>query len=185
MKRLLLLLCLAISAPAFAQNSGSCRLPQVSLFGYCVPVRDASFHESPFKDNVENTTMLNPACPVTLIGIYFGQPQRTGTPVSVHFVNASEMKMIAVKLRLTGYDATRDPHEFSEPYALAVNLKPQKKAQPIWRVPDDDFAINTASGARVYVAKVVYANGETWEDDGTKSCSLTIRGIATPRPNDD
>jgi hypothetical protein len=185
MKRLLLLLCLAISAPAFAQSSGSCRLPQTSLLGHCISVRDASFYESPYRANVENTTMLNPACPVTLTGIYFGQPQRTGTPVSVHFVNASEMKMIAVKLGLTGYDATRDPHEFSEPYAVAVNLKPQKKAEPIWRVPDEDFEIDTASGARVYVAKVVYANGATWEDDGTKSCSLTIRGVARPRPNED
>jgi hypothetical protein len=186
MKRLLLLACLSMSVPVLAQDADSCRLPQISLFGYCVPIRDTSFHgESRFKANVENTTMLNPDCPVTLMGIYFGQSQHNGTPVSVHFANASERKMIAVKLGLTGFDAALDPHEFAEPYAVAVDLKPQKKAEPIWRVTDEDFEIDTASGARVYVDKVVFANGATWQDDGTKSCSLTIRGIAHPRPNDE
>lgn len=184
MKRLLLLACLFISVPVLAQDADSCRLPQISLFGYCVPTRNTSFHESAFKANVENTTMLNPECPVTLMGIYFGHTHSNETPVSVHFANASERKMIAVKLGLTGFDAALDPHEFPEPYAVAIDLKPQRKAEPIWRVTDDDFEIDTASGARVYVDKVVFANGAIWQDDGTKSCSLTIRGIAHSRPND-
>jgi hypothetical protein len=179
MKRLVLFVCLSIAAPALAQDAETCRLPQISLFGYCLPVRKVSFDK-----NVENTTLLNPQCPLTLTGVYFGQPGRSGTPVSVHFVNASEKRMIAVKLGLTGFDATRDSHDFAEPYALAVNLKPERKAEPVWRVPDPDFEVDTASGARVYLTKVVYANGATWEDDGSRSCSLTVRGVAKPKSED-
>ncbi|HEV2275004.1 MAG TPA: hypothetical protein VGR96_12610 [Acidobacteriaceae bacterium] len=145
----------------------------------------SAFAENPFRANIDNTTMLNPACPVTLTGIYAGSPGRGGTDVSVHFVNASERRVIAVKFGFTGLDATRDAHDFSEPYALAVNLKPRKEARPIWRVQDEDFQGDTASGARVYLMKVVYANGSTWEDDGTRSCSLSIEGVARPRRSDD
>ena len=141
--------------------------------------------DDPFQANVSNTTMLNPECPVTLTGIYAGPQGHGGARVSVHFVNASERRVIAVKMGLTGFDATRDAHDFSEPYALAVNLKPHKEAQPIWRVSDEDFDVDTASGARVYLMKVVYGNGATWEDDGTRSCSLSIEGIAKPRHRDE
>jgi hypothetical protein len=179
MKRFaLLLLYLSIAAPA--QELANCMSPKISLFGFCLPAR-----HSAYQANVNNTTMLNPACPLTLTGIYMGQPERTGTAVSVHFVNATDKRVLAVKLGLTGFDATRDPHDFSEPYALAVNLKPRHEAQPIWRVSGDDFELNTAGGARAYLTKVVFTNGETWEDDGTKSCSLTIQGIPHVKHHDD
>ena len=144
----------------------------------------SAFAENPFKANVENTTLLNPACPVTLTGIYAGPERHGGARVSVHFVNAGEKRLIAVKLGLTGFDATRDAHDFSEPYALAINLEPRKEAQPIWRVSDGNFEIDTAGGARVYLMKAIYSSGATWEDDGTRSCSLSIQGVAKSAPED-
>lgn len=150
--------------------------------GLSLPLQAAG---NPFEVDVENTTLLNPACPVTFTGIYAGEQRSGGAAVSVHFVNAGEKRLIAVKLGLTGFDATRDPHDFPQPYALAVNLKPQREARPLWHVSDADFEVDTASGARVYVMKALYANGATWEDDGARSCALTIRGIAKKRTEED
>jgi hypothetical protein len=174
MKTLFFLL-LGFSLTASAQQVADCMSPRIGLFGFCLPPRHSLFDAT-----VSNTTMLNPACPVTLTGIYMGKQEREGTPVSVRFVNASDKRMIAVKFGLTGFDATHDAHAFSESYALPVNLKPRKRADLIWRIEDEDFDINTAGGARVDLVKVVFVNGETWQDDGTRSCSLTIEGIAKP-----
>ena len=159
-------------------------MKRLLLLSFCLALSAFAADDS-FQANVSNTTMLNPACPVTLTGIYAGPQGHGGARVSVHFVNASEKRIIAVKLGLTGFDATRDAHDFSEPYALAVNLKPHKEAQPIWHVSDEDFAVDTASGARVYLMKAIYGNGATWEDDGTRSCSLSIQGIAKASHSDD
>ena len=113
----------------------------------------AGAEKSPFDANVENTTILNPGCPVTLVGIYAGSPHRSGTLISVHFVNQTEKRLVAIKFGLVGFDAVRGSHEFPEQYAVAVDLKPQREARPTWQVQEDDFATDTASGATVYVQK--------------------------------
>lgn len=156
----------------------------IALLLVCISL-SAVAEKSPFDANVENTTVLNPGCPVTLTGIYAGSPGREGIPISVHFVNQTDMRLVGIKVGLIGYDATRDPHSFPQQYAIAVNLKPQKEAKPVWKVQEDDFALNTASGARVYIDKLLFSNGATWSDDGTHSCSLKILGRAKPHKNRD
>lgn len=139
-----------------------------------------AFAEKPFNKIIENTTLLNPACPLTLTGIFADKPGRKETRVSVHFVNQTDKRIIAVKVGLLGLDATRDKHEFPEEYALSVNLRPEKEAKPTWVVADSEFGINTASGASVYLGKLMFADGSMWQDDGSRSCSLTIFGKAKP-----
>jgi hypothetical protein len=141
--------------------------------------------KSLFDRNVENTTMLNPSCPVTLTGVYANPPGRSGALVSVHFVNQTDKRLIAVKVAIAGYDAAWDKHDFPEEYSVAVNLKPQKEAGPVWRIQKDQFALDTAGGAIVSLEKLVFSDGSTWRDDGTESCSLSIRGKAKPIRNSD
>jgi hypothetical protein len=159
-------------------------MKRIAIVLLCLSL-SAAAEKSPFDADVSNSTMLNPSCPVTFTGIYADSPGRGGTLVSVHFVNQSEKRLIAAKLGLIGFDATRDRHEFPEQYAIAVNLKPQRKASPIFRVQEDEFAIDTAGGASVYLVKLMFSDGSTWQDDGTKSCSLAIHGKAKPKPNDE
>ncbi len=140
---------------------------------------------SPFDRNVNNTTLLNPDCPATLTGVYADSPRHKQGRVSVHLVNQTEKRVIAVKVGFDGLDATWDRHEFPATYASAVSLRPEKEATPIWRVEDEGFAVNIASGVRVYLLKLMFADGSTWKDDGTKSCSLTISGRAKPQPRDE
>ena len=91
-------------------------------------------------------------------------------------MNQTEKRVIAVKVGFDGFDAARDKHEFPETYASAVSLKPEREAKPIWQVEDAGFALNIASGVRVYLLKLLFADGSDWRDDGTKSCSLSISG---------
>ena len=50
---------------------------------------------------------------------------------------------------------------------------------------DATFVLNTACGVRVYLPKLMFADGSIWRDDGTKSCSLSIYGWAKPQPSDE
>ena len=138
-----------------------------------------------FDRNIENTTLLNPACPATLTGVYASSQGERNGRVSVHLVNQTEKRVIAVKVGFDGFDAAHDKHEFPETYASAVSLKPEREAKPIWRVEDATFAVNTASGVRVFLLKLMFADGSYWKDDGTKSCSLSISGLAKPQPSDE
>jgi hypothetical protein len=135
---------------------------------------------SPFDRNVENTTFLNPACPATLTGVYADSKGKGR--VSVHLVNQTEKRVIAVKVGFEGFDAALDKHEFPGTYTSAVSLRPEREAKPIWPVEDATFALNTASGVRVYLLKLMFADGSYWKDDGTKSCSLSISGLAKHQP---
>lgn len=45
---------------------------------------------SPFDKNVENTTLLNPARPATLTGVYADSSSHRHGRVSVHLVNQTE-----------------------------------------------------------------------------------------------
>jgi hypothetical protein len=61
-----------------------------------------------FDRNVENTTFLNPACPARLTGVYADSKGKGR--VSVHFVNQTEKRVIAVKVGFEGFDAALDKH---------------------------------------------------------------------------
>jgi hypothetical protein len=138
-----------------------------------------------FDRNIQNTTFLNPACPATLTGVYADSPAKGEGRVSVHLVNQTEKRVIAVKVGFDGFDAALDKHAFPETYASAVSLRPEREAKPIWRVEDETFARNTASGVRVYLLKLMFADGSNWSDDGTQSCALSISGRAKPQPDDE
>lgn len=146
---------------------------------------DASSENTPFDKNVENTTFLNPACPAMITGVYADSPGRGRGRVSVHLVNESERRVIAIKVGLDGLDAARDSHPFVETYASTLSIKPEREAKPIWYVEDENFAVNIAAGVRVYLLKLIFADGSIWKDDGTRSCSLSISGRAKPQPSDD
>jgi hypothetical protein len=83
---------------------------------------------SPFDRNVENTTFLNPACPATLTGVYADSKGKGR--VSVHLVNQTEKRVIAVKVGFEGFDAALDKHEFPGTYTSALSLRPEREANP-------------------------------------------------------
>ena len=124
-------------------------MKRIAIVLLCLSL-SAAAEKSSFDADISNSTMLNPSCPVTFTGFYADSPGRAGTLVSAHFVNQSEKRVIAAKLGVIGFDATWDRHEFPEQYAIAVNLKPQKEARPIFRVQEDEFAIDTAGAGRAF-----------------------------------
>jgi hypothetical protein len=63
-----------------------------------------------FDRNIENTTLLNPACPATLTGVYADSPGNGEGRVSVHLVNQKERRVIAVKVGFDGFDTALDKH---------------------------------------------------------------------------
>ena len=69
-----------------------------------------------FDRNVENTTFLNPACPATLTGVY-ADSKGTGR-VSVHLVNQTEKRVIAVKVGFEG---------LTPPWTNTNSLKPMRR----------------------------------------------------------
>jgi hypothetical protein len=69
-----------------------------------------AYSESIFDRNIENTTLLNPACPATLTGVYADSPGKGKGRVSVHLVNQTEKRVIAVKVGFDGFDAALDKH---------------------------------------------------------------------------
>jgi hypothetical protein len=96
---------------------------------------------SPFDRNVENTTFLNHACPATLTGVYADSKGKGRG--SVHLVNQTEKRVIAVKAGFEGFDAALDKLEFPGTYTSALCLRPEREAKPIWPVEDSTFALNT------------------------------------------
>jgi hypothetical protein len=156
----------------------------IALFPLLLWLSSPAYSKNPLFDrNVENTTFLNPACPATLTGVYADSKGKGR--VSVHFVNQTEKRVIAVKVGFEGFDAALDKHEFPGTYASAVSLRPEREAKAIWRVEDETFALNTARGVRVYLLKLMFADGSYWKDDGTNSCSLSISGLAKHQPSDE
>lgn len=158
------------------------KLLALILFGL---LPTSSFAANRFLTNIENTTVLNPSCPVTLTGLYASHPRGNSAKVSVHFLNQTRKKIVAIKVGLSGYDATRDSYDFPQQYAIAVNLKPHKQTKPIWKVHSPQFGMETASGATVYITKLLFSDGSVWKDDGSKACSLTILGEAKPDHHQD
>jgi hypothetical protein len=128
--------------------------------------------------NVSNTTLLNPDCPLTLAGISMDRASSRGNRVSVLFENESDKRVIGIKVGFDGLDAVKDLHPLAKPFSLAVDLLPNRTDGPVWALNDPDFAANTAGGIRVYVIKIMFQNGATWQDDGSQACSLTISGRA-------
>ena len=179
----------------FAKAVDKClvRIPNKGRFGpmkllaialLCVSLA-AHAEKTPFDANINNTTLLNPSCPITLTGIYASSAHRGGASISLHFVNQTDKYLIAVKVALVGFDAAWDDHDFPEQYAIAVHLKPHREARPIWRVSADDFENDTASGGGAYLTKLVFSDGTTWADDGSKACSISILGLAKPTRHND
>jgi hypothetical protein len=76
---------------------------------------------SPFDRNVENTTFLNPACPATLTGVYADSKGKGR--VSVHLVNQTEKRVIAVKVGFEGFDAALDKHKIPRNVYICGKLK--------------------------------------------------------------
>ena len=158
----------------------------ISLF--LVMVSLVARAETPdFETNVLNSTVLNPDCPLTLAGIYQDRASSKRNRVSVHLSNQSDRRVIGVKVGFDGLDAVQDEHPFAKTFALALDLRPNRTGNPVWRVNDPDFEADTAGGIRVYLVKVVFGNGATWEDDGSRTCSLMISGRPKEpmRNNDD
>jgi hypothetical protein len=131
---------------------------------------------SMFDNNVNNTTLLNPDCPLMLAGIYQDSALSKRNRVSVHFVNQTESRVIGVKVGFGGRDAVWDVETLLKTYSVVVDLRPHRTDAPIWKVNDPDFEANTAGGISVYLIKVMFENGSTWKDDGTRSCSLAVSG---------
>jgi hypothetical protein len=138
-----------------------------------------------FDENVKNTTLLNPECPLLLTGIYQDSARNKRNRVSVRFFNQSKERVIGIKVGFDGLDAVWDSHDISKTFALAVDLRPKHNDAPVWRVNDLDFEANTAGGIRVFILKIMFEDGSIWKDDGTQKCSLGVSGRPKAQRRDD
>lgn len=116
-------------------------------------------------------TSTSSACPIEILDAAVVEPSVTGSipsgyRVLVDFQNQSTKKIIGVSFGLDLMDAVGDWSSYPTNLLMEANLKPGKKnINNGWPI-----APGQASGGRIYVKKIAFEDGTTWEDDGTKKC---------------
>ncbi len=96
------------------------------------------------------------------------------TRIHIRALNDSTKVVIGVKFGLYTLDAVNDKHEYPEMLVLSDSYKPAKEASEDFTVTLQSEA-EGARGAIVWTQKVLFADGTSWEDDGSRSCQLLGR----------
>ena len=92
---------------------------------------------------------------------------------AVEIRNNSNKKIVGAKIHMVYYDAVGDPKDNGIDYTSDGKLNPNKKSLYVWKTR---FLVDDSSqGATAWVMKVLFDDGSTWEDDGTKACSAKSR----------
>lgn len=106
-----------------------------------------------------------------------------GCPISIHkvnlntayspefrmfYANTSTKMMLGTKFGVDVMDPTGD-YVPSNDVADTHKNNPGKGSAPLFRV---ESLNNHPSGLRIYLKKVAFDDGTTWEDDGTMACRI-------------
>lgn len=85
----------------------------------------------------------------------------------IAYKNTSNKEIAATKFGLNYYDSTGDFVRGPEYYSVKNKVKAGKKTDAYWFNPE-----HAGQGHEAWVQKVLFTDGSTWEDDGSRSCKL-------------
>ena len=102
-------------------------------------------------------------CPVTITRVF------AGSTLNVKYKNTSEKEIQGVKFNATFYDSTNDPHPIGG-FQDSGKLKPGKSTLGEWHAGWEKRYGELAGGAEVWVEKVAFNDGTSWQDDGEHTC---------------
>jgi hypothetical protein len=89
---------------------------------------------------------------------------------AVEVINKTDKKIVGSKFKMIYLDAVGDPVDTGVDYTSEGKIKVGKKEVFVWNTK---FLINDKSqGAIAWVEKVLYEDGTTWEDTGSRKCLL-------------
>jgi hypothetical protein len=91
---------------------------------------------------------------------------------SIKIENTSDKKIVDAEFGMTYLDAVGDPVNNVLDYSNDAKVKPGKDKTYIWTKKDS----GRHSGSIAWVKKILFEDGSTWSDDGSKSCSSRGRG---------
>lgn len=90
--------------------------------------------------------------------------------LQIKFRNSSDKTIVATKFGAGFLDATNDRHDSAWNYTSNDVVRPGEKKGPHW----DDIVYFEEYGygikAEAWLVKVLFSDGTSWEDDGSKSC---------------
>lgn len=95
----------------------------------------------------------------------------------IKFKNVSQQTISAVKFGVAFIDVTNDQHPSLTDYTASLHLAPNADTSADW---DDSLAIDQYGylmGVKVWLVKVVFADGTTWQPEPDKlgnQCWMTV-----------
>lgn len=111
-------------------------------------------------------------CPVQVTkaftrGVYRESGGRLSFPsMVIHFTNVSDKVIVGTKFSAYYTNAVGDKRESVNTFTTGDTVKPGKSK----RVEFNQYDTNSIKAPSVYVLKVKFQDGTTWEDDGKRSC---------------
>lgn len=118
------------------------------------------------------------ACPVQFTEVNPYSPMSHGyrAVLIVKAKNVSGKDIDGLKLTGAYFDATNDAHPLLEPLSIG-SIKAGKQAYTEAVTSSQEFFQYSKDGMEVYLSKVAFSDGSTWQDDGSHEC----RGYSVPR----
>jgi hypothetical protein len=91
--------------------------------------------------------------------------------ISIDFTNNSAKQLQQYQFALEFFDVAGEEHFFPEVLSDNTRLRGGAHREVVWA---SRFSNNFLyPRARAYVVRVMFADGSTWSDNGTRSCSVT------------
>jgi hypothetical protein len=105
-------------------------------------------------------------CPVTI-----SEVRNIESRMYVSFENDNASSITSYQFGFMFVDLKGKQHQFPVPMGKKENVAPGKKW--IAMFPSADSLSYLFPQANAYLSKVTFADGTTWNDDGTHACSVT------------
>jgi hypothetical protein len=112
-------------------------------------------------------TSTDAGCPLTLIDASFEHSKDSTVQFDLYayYKNQTDKVMIGESFAFDVMDSVGDWTTYPHSLAASSKLKTCNKSYTIWNAYP-----GSVGGFRVYVKKIAYSDGTTWEDDGSKKC---------------
>jgi hypothetical protein len=129
---------------------------------------------APFVSAAPDRSESQPSnCPIEITSFKPVQPTVYGSfvthvlpTVRIAYKNTGEKEISGIKFGITYYNGVGEAHDAFNTLSTGRHVKPGKKSGDSW-----DGEENNPAKATVHLEKVLFADGTTWEDDGSQKCS--------------
>jgi hypothetical protein len=106
------------------------------------------------------------SCPLQPIGV-----KNVASRIAVTMQNNSGKKLATYTVGLQFFDVNGHAYAFPQELTDTVKLKQHGKRTAIWSAPSAHQFLFPL--VKAYTTKAIFTDGTEWNDDGSKSCSVT------------